>query len=564
VSTEAVSACDRKHLAAGGDKNRRSNLIWSVCVFLFSYFVLFLGMSRHPYIYDEGLVLTAAMRVAAGQIPHRDFYANYAPAQFYILAGLFKLFGNSLLVERLFDLLIKALLVASIYGIVASLCRRWIAACTAMVTMLWLIGLHDLPGTPVVPVSLLNLTSSFLILPVFIRIVSTRRMLVAGIIVGVAAMFRYDVGVALLGVHMCAMALAIWLKLDANRLRAFASICWPHLLGFAAATLPPALYYLSVAPLRFFVHDMIVYPSRYYHRGRNLPFSGVYLHGLENLGLYLPILIALLSLSFALLPAVRARWSASRDVKPSARMERWRALLVIFGLLAAVMYLKGFVRVSLTQMYLSIVPSLVLIAVLFGHRQTLPRLGRISVMFLAGLSGVAATSAALHAVKGFYLGHVSVLSFPAQSTPEIQTWCNYPNPLTRGFCFYPEQERRQTIEFIDSHTTPEQTLYVGVTRHDRIFANDNITYFATQRLPATHWSHFDPFLQNSKEVQAEMIHELQVNSPPYVVLDSEFDQIHEPNDSSTSTRITMLDEYIRSAYLPAQSFGRLSIWKRKE
>jgi hypothetical protein len=543
---------------------RRGFPVGAVLVFLLSYCILFLGMTRHPYIYDEGLVLTAAMRVGAGQIPHRDFYANYAPAQFYILAGLFKLFGNSLLVERLFDLLIKALVVTLVYAIVASVSRRWIAACTALVTILWLVGLHDLPGTPVVPVSLLNLISSFLILPVFIRIVSTRRMLAAGIVVGVAAMFRYDIGVALLGVHMCAMALAIWLKPDANRLRAFASICWPHLLGFAAVTLPPALYYLSVAPLRFFVHDMIVYPSRYYHRGRNLPFSGVYLHGLENLGLYLPILIALLSLSLALAPAVRARWSASRDAKPLASMERWRALLVIFGLLAAVMYLKGFVRVSLTQMYLSIVPSLVLIAVLFGHRQTLPRLGRISVMFLACLSGVAATSAALHAVKGFYLGHVSVLSFPAQSTPEIQAWCNYRNPLTRGFCFYPEQERRQTIEFIDRHTTPEQTLYVGVTKHDRIFANDNITYFATQRLPATHWSHFDPFLQNSKEVQAEMIHELQVNSPPYVVLDSEFDQIHEPNDSSTSTRITMLDEYIRSAYQPAQSFGRLSIWKRKE
>ncbi len=564
MSTKSSNVYGRKYLADWRDKNLRGTLIWSVCVFLFSFCILFLGMSRHPYIYDEGLVLTAAMRVAAGQIPHRDFYANYGPAQFYILAGLFKLFGNSLLVERLFDLLIKALLVTSVYAIVASLCRRWIAACTALITILWLIGLHDLYGTPVVPVSLLNLISSFLILPVFIRRVSTRRLLAAGVLVGVATMFRYDIGVALLGIHMCAMALAIWLKPGSNKLRAFAATCWPHLLGFAAVTLPPALYYVSVAPLRFFVHDMIVYPGRYYHRGRNLPFSGVHLRGLENLDLYLPILIALLSLYVALVPAYKARRSASRDVKPLAGMERWRALLVIFGLLAAVMYLKGFVRVSLTQMYLSIVPSLVLIAVLFGHRQMLPRLGRISVVFLAGLCGVAATWAAIHAVKGFYLSHVSVLSFPAQGTPEIQTWCNSQNPLTRGFCFYPEEERRQTIQFIDSHTRPGQTLYVGVTKHDRIFANDNITYFATQRLPATHWSHFDPGLQNSYDIQSEMVHELQVSSPPYVVLDSEFDQVREPNDSSRSTGITLLDEYIRNAYQPAQSFGNLSIWKLKE
>ena len=80
-----------------------------VVVFLVAYLLLFCGMSRRPgMLYDEGIVLTGAMRVAAGQIPHRDFYFIYGPAEVYILAGLFKVFGPSLLVERLFDLLIKA------------------------------------------------------------------------------------------------------------------------------------------------------------------------------------------------------------------------------------------------------------------------------------------------------------------------------------------------------------------------------------------------------------------------------------------------------------------------
>src|ERR1700735_195041 len=96
---------------------RRGFPVGEVLVFFLSYCILFLSMSRHPYIYDEGLVLTAAMRVAAGQIPHRDFYANYGPAQFYLLAGLFDLFGETLLIERLFDLLVKALLVTSVYGV---------------------------------------------------------------------------------------------------------------------------------------------------------------------------------------------------------------------------------------------------------------------------------------------------------------------------------------------------------------------------------------------------------------------------------------------------------------
>ncbi len=72
---------------------------------------------------------------------------------------------------------------------------------------------------------------------------------------------------------------------------------------------------------------------------------------------------------------------------------------------------------------------------------------------------------------------------------------------TRGLCFLPEDYRIQAIEFIQSHTRPDQTLFVGVTRHDKIVANDNLTYFATHRLPATRWSHFDPDLQTSAEIQ---------------------------------------------------------------
>ena len=128
---------------------RRGPIVSLFFVFLLSYCILFLGMSRRPHIYDEGLVLTAAMRVAGEQIPHRDFYANYGPAQFYLLAGLFKLFGeSSILVERLFDLLIKALLVTTVYGIALDYCRQLVAAVIAIVTVLWLIGLYDLPGRP--------------------------------------------------------------------------------------------------------------------------------------------------------------------------------------------------------------------------------------------------------------------------------------------------------------------------------------------------------------------------------------------------------------------------------
>ena len=81
-------------------------------------------------------------------------------------------------------------------------------------------------------------------------------------------------------------------------------------------------------------------------------------------------------------------------------------------------------------------------------------------------------------------------------------------------------------------------------RHDTIFANDNCTYFASQRMPATRWSEFDADLQNRYDIQVQMIHELETNAPPYVVLDSEFQDMHEPIESSRSSGVTLLDDYL--------------------
>jgi hypothetical protein len=521
-------------------------------VFVVSYFLLFFGMPRRPGMYDEGIMLTGAMRVAAGQIPHRDFYFIYGPAEAYILAGLFKVFGTSLLAERMFDLFFKALVVTAVYAIVSSYCRKSIAIFISIVAVMWFFGLMGF-GYAITPVSLLNLVGTVLILPVFTGRVSTRRMLAAGAISGVASLFRYDTGIALLGIHVCVIAIALspQSKGTANLLRLFASTFWPYLLGFAVLTLPPALYYLSVAPVAAVVHDVILFPRRYYFAGRNLPFPGMTFKELENLGIYLPLAIAAISL-YALLKS---------DAEPSSQGRSWRGFLLAFGLLLVVMYLKGLVRVSSGQLYLAIIPSLLLIAVLFQQRSAFARPVRILITCLMVLSFVPAAWSSLHVIR---LEQLRFLSVAQKPDTDIETaWCKLANPLTRGVCFLPEDDRIHAAEFISSHTQPGQPLYSGLKHHDRIFANDNIIYFATERLPATHWSHFDPGLQNRLDIQTQIIRELERNPPPYITLDSEFDLIREPNDSSKSSGVTLLDDYIHAKYEPRETFGTISIWRRR-
>ena len=79
----------------------RRTLYGSALLFAGSAVLLFLLNSRVVNVFDEGILLTGTMRTMAGQVLHRDFYYDYGPAQFYLFAGLFKLFGTSVLVERL-------------------------------------------------------------------------------------------------------------------------------------------------------------------------------------------------------------------------------------------------------------------------------------------------------------------------------------------------------------------------------------------------------------------------------------------------------------------------------
>lgn len=538
-----------------------------ILICLVSYAILFMAMTLRPNIYDEGLVLTAAMRVAAGQLPHRDFYAIYGPAQFYILAGLFRLFGQSILVERLFDLFLRALTIATVYTIALQYVRKSIAGFTATATLLWLIGLiSEIPGNALFAVGLINLISTSLLIPIFTNPFSRRRMFIIGAIAAAGSLFRYDTGIALFGIHTIIIAAAIRTRLQDRKLFAFAAAFWPYMVGFAAIVLPPLFYFLSLSSIHPLLHDIIIYPSTYYHRARNLPFPIIGPDSLDDFAIYVPIPIIFISLFFSLDVVV----PGMRSLHTLASHERGRRLngfLFGFALLSSAMYLKGLVRISPTHIYLATIPSLLLVAILFQRRFSFRPALRIVISSLAFLSLLSPACSTLRELQSLQEYRSSISQelwsfFRGTARPLTKVWCNTASPATRGLCFLPDDKDIQAAEFIDAHTRPNDKLYVGLRKHDRIFANDNLLYFAAARLPATRWSHFDPDLQNRADIQKQMIGDLEFTTPPYLVLDSEFDRVHEPNDSSRSSGVVLLDNYIREKYKPVQTFGQLSIWRR--
>jgi hypothetical protein len=534
----------------------RPPLVYAL-VFLVSFVILFLGMDRGFDFYDEGLILVGAMRVSAGQVPHRDFYANYGPGQFYTLAWLFDLFGRSILVERVYDLALRAAIVTVTYGITAAYCRRWIAICTTIVCGFWLFS-AGIPSIayPIIPILLLTLIGSGLVLPIFRGDVRTWRMLAAGGVTGVVALFRYDVGFAFAFVQICTIVIAAFLRKRRDP-RQWGLL--PYMVGVIAVFLPPAVLYLTVSPIHPFVHDIILYPSKYYARARRLPFPGLRWRSLENMALYLPVLVAILSLF-----SVMTRKDRDQADQDQSRV----GFLILFGMLSTVFYFKGIIRISVGQMLLSLVPTVLSIAMLYEYTSRAGRRLHRIVQLTMAVSIFTATWSALKEVRVLYLGHQSVLeevlSPPGPASLQAETnWCGVPNPLHTGLCFLVDPDHAKLISYISEHTNPGERIFIGLTRHDRLVANDLLTYFVSDRLPATRWSHFDPDLQTRADVQSEMVQELDRQGTRYVILEGQYDsQVQASNDSSKSSGVTMLDDYIRKNYRQVETFGSLSVWLR--
>ena len=521
-------------------------------------------MPRYPGAYDESIMLVGAMRVAAGQIPYRDFYAIYGPAEFYIYAALFKLFGPSILAARLFDISIESLTIVSVFAITRLHASRAVSIGAAVVTLLWLYGLDMTTGAAVVPVCLINLVATALLLPVFAGHISQRRLYGIGALAGVALLFRLDAGIALAAVHACLIATAVLLQpKPLRRLPIYMGSLWRYAVGFGAVILLPFLYFLSVSRLHPLLLDVFILQKKYYHRYRNLPFPHVGFRSLESDDVYLPLIVA----AFALVMVFHLKQRSDEQLRTNP--DPLSTFLMTFGLLAFAMFFKGAIRVNMLHMYLAIIPATVVIAVILQHRAVLPRpLRRVAILtgclflYMAILPALRERKTLL--AQGTVTQRlIDVAFFPERAKSSFDgAWCGQDSPLTRGFCFRSDESRLETAMFIESHTRPDQRLLDATTRHDKIFVNDNLVYFAAQRLPATSWSEYDAGVQTSYEVQAAIVRDLEATEPPYIIRDSEFEKVHEPNDSSKSTGITLLDSYIEQHYRFAQAFGEMAVWQR--
>ena len=87
-------------------------------------------------------------------------------------------------------------------------------------------------------------------------------------------------------------------------------------------------------------------------------------------------------------------------------------------------------------------------------------------------------------------------------------------------------------------------------------------YFLAERHSATKYHELHPGLATTEEVQLEIIDELKRKNVKFIVLWSGAENVTEPNESSVSSGVTLLDDFIRTNYAPVMYFGPYKILQK--
>jgi hypothetical protein len=292
------------------DPGRLKTLLVAASAFV--AFLLTMGRGVTPF--DEGLILSGAMRVMSSDRPHIDFYTLYGPGSIYLVAALFELLGSHILLERLYDMACRAGIVVMTYRLLASLCRTWITA-PAVVAVACYLGTGVYYGYPVYP-------ALFMVLWSVLAMQSAARDPLqwwpwskAGLLAGSSVMFRYDVAFIAMAALLISLPLADLINGQRLGPRSVLFRAGWMRLGLCIPVVGLLGWYAATGMLGAWFHDVIQFPSEFYAKTRGLPFPRprdlVRPTNIPLISIYLPLVSIVAAATFAFLNRPAAVASAA-------------------------------------------------------------------------------------------------------------------------------------------------------------------------------------------------------------------------------------------------------------
>ena len=523
------------------------------------------GLTRSINFHDEGFPVYAALRILAGDVPYRDFWTIHTPGQWYTLAALFKVFGPSLLVERVWDALVRVLFLFTLYGFASRLSSPRVALAPGLVILVYL-GATPFYAYMMFPALLLGALSGLCLL-VHAEAPRARWLALGGLCAGMAALYRHDVGfyaAAAGGVVLAARAVTppapgaedAW----PARLRRLASLLGPYAAGVVGVVVPAAAALLAVVPRGLLWDQLFVYPSRLAAGLRALPRPPLWLNplfaleGSEQMKAYLtlvvelwiPFYFPLITYALGAAVALPFLWRAARG--HGRETAGWGAMwLTLFG---ALLFLKAVMRTDAIHLMPTTLMAMVLFTALADRAWKTAGRGPALAALCVALP--------LLSISLFWMPAMDWVARAYRGWPPS---CSM--PLERARCMPLRRDAAAIIELVQALVPPGERIFVGNARHDRTYVTDVLFYFVSGRDSATRYFSLEPGVATTEAVQKEIIQELQRHRVRVIVLYAPPRPFIEPNESGESSGVTLLDDYIRSAYRKGWVSGEYSVWGKR-
>ena len=497
-------------------------------------------------IFDAGFLASGAMEILRGGLPMRDFYVIYGPGQYYLTAAVMAVFGEDLAVLNCLHLVVMAGLGTVLAVLAARLCplAPRVAACwTAVVFAAFSVCFPPSPGYAAI-------TATLVLLLALMQLVrrgpgtSAGMLLRTSLLIGVIGLLRWDFGV-LVFVALC----LTWL---AGRPSAVAP-------GLARLTLPA----LGLALILFlpFVWlcgwerwwtEVPLFHLREFREWRGISFIEPNLERFQ-FALTLPQFLAPLSRWIAfLLPFVliamglpTALWRLYKAPQVDGRFRDQFALGLC--LLSLALLNQQRVRTGLEQGF----PAL---AVSLPIATYLPGAWSVDVRRVSWLLPVVVALVMLHEAEDAWSQQINS---HVESLPRYSGWLvsDRPAEVQRA------QQYRQVVQALVEQVPADQRLYSGVVDTSRLWVNDPMLYFLSDRRSATRWIEMEPGLVNAPQRQPGVVEELERYAPPRVVLFNI--RSAERNRTGYSNGPSLIDQYVREHYEKTETIGAYQIWTRR-
>jgi hypothetical protein len=507
------------------------------------YVLLFLGagaiaafsIRRGIDPFDEGIALQAASRIAQGQLPYGDFRWAYGPGQPYLNAGLFELFGPSLIAWRIVRVAVDAAVATVVYALVRRRGPEWLAL-VAWLTSACAMA-QPLSANPF-PLALLFGLAALAVITGAAP--TARTAAAAGVLCGLAAAWRLD-----FGLYTAAAVTVAVLAGPGTRGVRLRLVAWAGAATLATVVLAYAPFVVAAGPSD--VWDELVASSLRDHDYWTLPFPWSYdgsfrlwppgdllEDGKDLLGFYVPVLLA--AGGIVGVAAVVVAWRRERQPP-----WRWLALLAFCA--GGWFYLR-----SRTDEFHE-TPLLVLLAIFLAWIMAWSLRERIAVLTASAALVLSLLLAATAANR------VSAVLRPPDLEPLDLA-------IADGVQVAPDEADAlpRVVRLIQAEVPPGEPIYVAPRRSDLARIGNPLLYVLADRPNALNVD-FPVFAR--RDVHEQVVSDLRA-APPEVIVrwtDPRSSEA-EPNLRGRPSGYRGLDELLESDYELLGSSGYYEVLVR--